>query len=258
MTFPADSALVGGVVPSPNHGERLGRGASGPDMLILHYTGMATAEAAQARLADPQAEVSAHYLVFEDGRILQMVPEGRRAWHAGRACWAGERDVNSRSIGIEIVHPGHPAGGGAPAPYPEPQIEAVIALCRDILARHREIGPQRVLAHSDIAPERKEDPGESFPWERLAAAGIGHHVRAARSGDGRFFSEGDRGQPVEALQAMLALYGYDQPVTGTFDGRTRAVVAAFQRHFRPARVDGVADAATITTLRDLIAALPPR
>ncbi|MDR7036491.1 N-acetylmuramoyl-L-alanine amidase [Methylobacterium sp. BE186] len=244
-----ESPVATGVVPSPNHGERQG---APPDLLILHYTGMETASAALQRLANPVAEVSAHYFVFEDGRAVQMVPEGRRAWHAGAGAWKGERDVNSRSIGIEIAHPGHV--GGLP-PYPDAQIEAVIALGRDIAARWR-IPSERVLAHSDVAPERKEDPGEVFPWDRLARAGLGHHVPAAPIRDGRFFARGDAGQPIEALQAMFGLYGYDLPVTGLFDARTQAVVTAFQRHFRQARVDGVADASTITTLRDLIAALP--
>ncbi|MEH3061478.1 MAG: N-acetylmuramoyl-L-alanine amidase [Methylobacterium radiotolerans] len=250
MSLTPDSPLARRVAPSPNHGAR----RAGPlDMLILHYTGMDSGAAALARLRDPLSEVSAHYLVFEDGGIVQMVPEARRAWHAGAGAWKGETDVNSRSIGIEIVHPGH--AGGLP-PYPEAQVEAVIGLARDILARWP-IPPERVLAHSDVAPERKEDPGEIFPWDRLAAAGVGHRVPPARLQDGRFFARGDAGQPVEALQAMFALYGYDLPVTGLFDARTQAVVTAFQRHFRPARVDGVADASTITTLRDLIAALPP-
>jgi N-acetylmuramoyl-L-alanine amidase len=249
VSLAPDSPLARRVAPSPNHGAR----RAGPlDMLILHYTGMDSGAAALARLRDPLSEVSAHYLVFEDGGTVQMVPEARRAWHAGAGAWKGETDVNSRSIGIEIVNPGH--AGGLP-PYPEAQVEAVIALARDILGRWP-IPPERVLAHSDVAPERKEDPGEIFPWDRLAAAGVGHHVPPARLQDGRFLARGDAGQPVEALQAMFALYGYDLPVTGTFDARTRAVVTAFQRHFRPARVDGVADASTITTLRDLIAALP--
>lgn len=251
MDFLADSPLVAEVLPSPNRGPRIGAGER-PDLLILHYTGMATAEAALARLRDPSAEVSAHYFVFEDGRIVQMVAEAERAWHAGRAAWAGIRDVNSRSIGIEIAHPGH--AGGLP-PYPEAQVQAAIALARDILARNP-IPAAGVLAHSDVAPDRKEDPGEIFPWARLAAAGIGHWTAPAPIRDGRFFAMGDAGEPVEALQAMFALYGYDLPVTGRFDEGTRAVVTAFQRHFRPARVDGVADASTITTLRDLIASRP--
>ena len=249
MSLSPDSAWAEEVVPSPNHGERRG---GRPDMLILHYTGMPDSREALRRLRDPIAEVSAHYLVFEDGRTVQMVPEARRAWHAGRGFWAGETDVNSRSIGIEIAHPGH--AGGLP-PYPEAQIAAVIVLARDILARHA-MSPARVLAHSDVAPERKEDPGETFPWGRFAAEGIGHHAAPAPIRDGRFFARGDVGPPVEALQAMLALYGYDQPVTGEFDAHTHAVITAFQRHFRQARVDGVADSSTITTLRDLIASRP--
>ncbi|KAB1075249.1 peptidoglycan recognition protein family protein [Methylobacterium planeticum] len=249
MSATPESPVARSVVPSPNHGER--RGAP-PDMLILHYTGMESAPVALQRLANPLAEVSAHYFVFEDGRVVQMVPEGRRAWHAGQGAWKGERDINSRSLGIEIAHPGHV--GGLP-PYPEAQIASVIALGRDLVRRWA-IPPERVLAHSDIAPERKEDPGEVFPWDRLAHAGLGHHVPPAPIRDGRFFAQGDSGQPIEALQAMLGLYGYDLPVTGRFDARTHAVVTAFQRHFRQARVDGVADASTIMTLRDLIAAVP--
>ena len=247
MSFKPDSALVAEVVPSPNHGER----RAGPlDMLILHYTGMATAADALRRLCEPSAQVSAHYFVFEDGRIVQMVPEARRAWHAGLGAWQGERDLNSRSIGIEIAHPGHV--GGLP-PYPEAQIASVIALSRDIVAR-RSIPPERVLGHSDVAPERKEDPGEVFPWERLAAEGIGHHVPAVPLRDGDVLATGDTGASIEALQTVFARYGYDQPVTSVFDDRTRAVVTAFQRHFRQARVDGVADPSTVETLRGLIAA----
>jgi len=249
MTLTPDTPLARRVAPSPNHGPRQG---TRPDMLILHYTGMESGAAALARLRDPLGEVSAHYLVFEDGGIVQLVPEAARAWHAGAGAWKGVTDVNSRSIGIEIVHPGH--AGGLP-PYPEAQIAAVTALARDIVSRWA-IPADRVLAHSDIAPGRKEDPGETFPWGRLAADGVGHHVPEVPLRDGRFFAEGDSGQPIEALQAMLALYGYEQPLTGTFDRHMRDVVTAFQRHFRQARVDGIADASTITTLRDLIASRP--
>lgn len=245
-----ESPVATKVVPSPNHGER--RGGRRPDMIILHYTQMASASEALLRLCNPVAEVSAHYLVFEDGRVFQMVPEGRRAWHAGQGAWAGETDINSLSIGIEIANAGHE--GGLP-PYPDEQIAAVIALVRDIAGRWG-IRPERILGHSDIAPARKEDPGEHFPWDRLAAAGLGHWVAPAAIQDGRFFARGDRGQPVEALQAMFALYGYEIPISGEFDETTTAVVTAFQRHFRPLRVDGVADSSTITTLRDLIASRP--
>ena len=235
--------------PSPNHGER--RGAP-TDILLLHYTGMpGPAQAALDSLCYPRSEVSAHYFVFEDGRILSLVPEARRAWHAGAASWAGETDINSRSIGIEIANPGHP--GGLP-PFPEAQIDAVIALCRDILGRHP-IPSHRVLAHSDVAPGRKLDPGERFPWASLAAAGVGHWVEPCGVAGGRLVARGDRGRPVEALQAMLALYGYGITIDGDFGPQTEAVVAAFQRHFRPALVDGVADASTIGTLRNVLGAL---
>ncbi|GJD66653.1 N-acetylmuramoyl-L-alanine amidase [Methylobacterium frigidaeris] len=250
MSLTPDCPVATQVVPSPNHDER----TLPVDALILHYTGMASASEALLRLCNPLAKVSAHYLVFEEGRVVQMVPEARRAWQAGISAWEGVRDMNSRSIGIEIAHPGH-AGDGSLAPYPEAQMASVTALCRDILGRWP-IRADRVLGHSDIAPERKIDPGESFPWEALHRDGIGHWVPPAPIRDGRFFSEGDAGQPIEALQSMFALYGYDVPVSGTFDARTKAVVTAFQRHFRPARVDGVADASTITTLRDLLAAKP--
>jgi N-acetylmuramoyl-L-alanine amidase len=240
------------VFPSPNHGER--KNGKRPDMLVLHYTGMPVTGEALQWLCNPVSQVSAHYFVFEDGRILQLVPEARRAWHAGAGEWAGEGDVNSCSIGIEIANPGHPAGL---PDYPDEQIEAVIALSRDICERWR-IRADRVLAHSDIAPARKIDPGENFPWERLHRAGVGHWTPPAGIGDGRYFSRGDSGQPIEALQAMLGMYGYGVAINGTFDEATEYVVTAFQRHFRPARIDGVADASTITTLRDLIASRPGR
>lgn len=238
------------VFPSPNHGER--RNGRRPDMLILHYTGMPDEGQALQWLCNPVSEVSAHYFIFENGHCLQLVPEERRAWHAGAGSWKGETDLNSASIGIEIANPGHP--GGLP-PFGEAQIASVIRLCRDIVERWG-IRPERVLAHSDIAPSRKQDPGERFPWLRLHEAGVGHYVHPAQMRDGRFFSRGDRGQPVEALQAMLAMYGYGVEITGEFDQATHDVIVAFQRHFRPERVDGVADASTITTLRDLIGSLP--
>jgi N-acetylmuramoyl-L-alanine amidase len=247
-----DSPVARKVFPSPNHGER--RDGRRPDMLLLHYTGMPVEGEALQWLCNPVSEVSAHYFVFEDGGVLQLVPEARRAWHAGVASWAGETDINSCSIGIEIANAGHP--GGLP-PFGEEQVESVIALCRDIASRWG-IPPDRILAHSDVAPGRKLDPGEKFPWDRLHGAGIGHWVAPTPIRDGRFFSRGDEGPPVEALQAMLALYGDGAPLSGRFDEATETVVAAFQRHFRPERVDGIADASTITTLRDLIAARPRR
>ena len=231
---------------SPNCGERL-RPVSA---LVLHYTGMPTSESALERLCSPAAQVSAHYFVEEDGRVLQLVPEERRAWHAGKSFWAGETDMNYASIGIEIVHPGH----DDPRPFPARQIEAVAALCRDICAR-RGIRPERVLAHSDIAVARKIDPGEFFPWDVLAARGVGHFVAPAPPRDGVALALGDVGEAVARLQRRLAAYGYNIAETGVYDEATAEVVAAFQRHFRPARVDGRADASTLETLDKLIAAL---
>ncbi|HVK92708.1 MAG TPA: N-acetylmuramoyl-L-alanine amidase [Mycoplana sp.] len=240
------------VVPSPNHGER--KDGRRPDAIILHYTGMESTDGALAWLCTEESQVSSHYFVYEDGRIAQLVPESRRAWHAGTSRWKGETDINSCSIGIEIANPGHP--GGLPD-YPEEQIASVVELCRNCGERWG-ILPERVLAHSDIAPIRKVDPGENFPWARLHAAGVGYWVEPAPIGGGRFFQRGDEGAPVEALQAMLALYGYAAEITGIFDGGTEGAVAAFQRHFRPARVDGIADFSTIDTLHRLLKSLPER
>jgi N-acetylmuramoyl-L-alanine amidase len=236
--------------PSPNHGERAGDRVA--EMILLHYTGMGTGEGALAWLRTPESQVSAHYVVFEDGTVHQLVAEARRAWHAGKSFWNGEHDINSCSIGIEIVNPGH--DGGYPD-FPARQIEAVVALCRDCVGRWN-IPPERVLAHSDVAPARKCDPGEKFPWRLLYETGVGHWVEPSDVRSGRFFQRGDHGQPIEALQAMLALYGYGVDVTGEFDEATSAVVRAFQRHFRPARVDGIADASTVETLHRLLGALP--
>jgi len=249
--FSPDSPLVAAVVPSPNHKERVGHGL--PDMIVLHYTGMATAAGALERLCSLETpQVSSHYLVYEDGRILQLVPEARRAQHAGVSSWEGETDINSRSVGIEIVNPGHDLGY---PDFPDVQIEAVIALCRDIL-RRRPMRADRVVAHSDVAPSRKQDPGEKFPWARLHAAGVGHWVEPAPLGEARGVSLGDSGAAVAELQAPLAKYGYGIPSIGQFDQPMHDVVVAFQRHFRPARVDGIADGSTVETLRCLLAARP--
>jgi N-acetylmuramoyl-L-alanine amidase len=246
----ADSPVVEEFIASPNYNER--RGFNRPNCVILHYTGMPTGAEALTWLCDPASEVSSHYFVWEDGRVIQLVAEDRRAWHAGRSFWKGESDLNSASIGIEIVNPGHgPAPGVNPPPFPSAQIERVIALVRDIAARHS-IAPERVLAHSDIAPARKIDPGEKFPWDVLARRGVGHWTTPAPITGGAVYRRGQEGPPIRALQALLALYGYGVELTGVYDGQTQTVVAAFQRHFRPARVDGKADASTLATLRALI------
>ncbi|MGK9050546.1 N-acetylmuramoyl-L-alanine amidase [Neorhizobium petrolearium] len=247
--FAADYAGAS-VRPSPNHGERAG--GRKPDMIILHYTGMGTADGALSWLCREESQVSSHYFVHEDGRVVQLVPEERRAWHAGKSSWAGETDINSCSIGIEIANPGHP--GGLPD-FPDKQIEAVAELCRDCGARWK-IPPERVLGHSDVAPIRKVDPGENFPWEKLHAGGVGHWIDPTPISGGRFFQFGESGQPIEALQSMLSLYGYNIEITGIFCERTKGVVEAFQRHFRPQLVDGIADFSTIDTLHRLLKALP--
>jgi N-acetylmuramoyl-L-alanine amidase len=236
-------------IVSPNHGER----RASVDMLVLHYTGMPDAQGAIARLSDPRSEVSSHYLVDHEGVIFELVAEARRAWHAGQSSWHGQTDLNSRSIGIEIDHPGHEGGNPGFGPA---QVEAVIELCRDLVSRWP-IPPARVLAHSDIAPSRKQDPGERFPWERLHRAGIGHFVEPVPLTQGPALGPGDDGTKVGELQILLARYGYAIEATGSYGDETRGVVTAFQRHFRPGRVDGLADASTLATLRELSDALTP-
>jgi N-acetylmuramoyl-L-alanine amidase len=211
------------------------------DALILHYTGMPTAAAALDRLCDPAARVSAHYLIDEDGSVVQLVPEERRAWHAGASVWQGRAGLNDCSIGIELVNPGHEWGY---RPFPDVQYRACVDLCLAIPARWP-IPARRVLAHSDVAPERKQDPGELFDWARLAAAGVGLWPQ---SGSGA-------ARPVDRLQAELARFGYAMAETGHLDDATRTVIAAFQRHFRPDRVDGVPDQATFARLDGLLALL---
>ncbi|MBA3068344.1 MAG: N-acetylmuramoyl-L-alanine amidase [Hyphomonas sp.] len=219
--------------PSPNHDARRHK----VDLLVLHYTGMASGQAALDRMRDPESKVSAHYMVWEDGRIAQLVDEARRAWHAGLSSWQGDDDLNSRSIGIEIVNGGHdfPLPGGGLPPYPDAQIDAVIALSRAILARHA-IPQSRIAAHSDIAPKRKIDPGEHFPWPRLAAAGIGIWPEEA-SGAGCVWMGGDPG----GLNRQLGAIGYDI-------SDVPAALLAFQRRFLPDAVTGLADARTLRRL----------
>lgn len=248
--FQPDTLVVSTVTPSPNSGDR--DGVLAPDMIVLHYTGMADAESAIARLCTAGTDVSAHYVVLEDGNIVQCVPESRRAWHAGASSWGGETDINSHSIGIEIVNRGHDLGY---PDFPLRQIAAVIALCKGIILR-RDIPQHRILAHSDVAPTRKKDPGEKFPWRLLADSGVGHWVAPAPIVRSEHKMLGASGDEVSELQQALARYGYDVPVTGRYDNKTVDVVAAFQRHFRPEQIDGIADASTLTTLNELLATLP--
>jgi N-acetylmuramoyl-L-alanine amidase len=213
--------------PSPNHDARDGQAI---DMLVLHYTGMRTGDEALRRLCDPNSKVSAHYMIEEDGRIFRLVPEDRRAWHAGVACWAGRRDINARSIGIELVNPGHEFGY---RDFTAQQIDSLVILCTDILARHA-IAPERVLGHSDVAPARKQDPGERLDWAALARAGIGLWPVPTATDDA---TAGNAPKAESAFLEQLALFGY-----ATDDAPPQEVIAAFQRHFRPSAVTGQADA----------------
>jgi len=242
-----DSQLVTRIAPSPNFEARLGN--MRPNMLMLHYTGMTCAEKAIMWLSAPESKVSCHYVIDEAGVITQLVPETMRAWHAGVANWANDVDINSHSIGIEVHNGGHDHGY---PDFPEPQMAAVEALCRDILARYR-IEPARVLAHSDVAPRRKRDPGEKFDWARLARAGIGHWVEPAPPGGDDGLGCSDTGNAVMRLHRQLRAYGYWIEAHGFYDEHTEIIVTAFQRHFRPALVNGRADASTIETLDRLIA-----
>ena len=244
--FQPDSSVVERVVPSPNIGERAG--GREPDMIVLHYTGMQTGDAALERLCDPEAKVSSHYLVYENGSTVQMVPEALRASHAGVSSWEGETDTNSRSIGIEIVNPGHDFGYPA---FPSRQIAAVIVLCKGILTRHN-IRRENIVAHSDVAPARKQDPGEKFPWKLLHESGVGLWVEPSPITDWLSLIPGDSGDTVRELQTALSSYGYGISVTGEYDEATKIVVTAFQRHFRPAQVDGMADTSTRDTLARLL------
>lgn len=233
-------------VPSPNIEAR--KGGKIPRFLILHYTGMKSAAAARSWLCDPRSKVSCHYIVDEAGVITQMVDESMRAWHAGVSSWKGERDINSLSIGIEIHNPGHTAGY---PDFPAAQMEAVSDLCRDIIQRHA-MRPEDVLGHSDVAPQRKIDPGEKFDWHFLHRRGIGHWVKPALVRH----QEDEANEEEAGVQRLLKQYGYSTGGDGKADDLYRRCVSAFQRHFRPARVDGIADHSTAETLRRLIAAVP--
>ncbi len=215
--------------PSPNFDER--RAGARIGLIVLHYTGMRSAEAALGRLTDPGSRVSCHYLLDEEGRLYRLVPENRRAWHAGRGGWRQESDVNSVSIGIELQNPGHEWGY---RPFPSPQIDALLELLGTLLRKYR-LEPEAVIAHSDVAPDRKQDPGELFPWPVLARAGLSiwplHPVPA----------------PVDALRARVQLTRIGYRVEPPRCGLAR-VVRAFQRRFRPRRVDGILDTETMGLL----------
>lgn len=241
------------VSPSPNFDAR--PDGVKPELLVLHYTDTVAVADTLAILLDPARKVSAHYVVDEDGTVHSLVDEAARAWHAGVSCWRGLRDVNARSIGIEIQNPGHRCGYRA---FPDAQIDAVAALCREIAARH-DIAPRDVVGHSDVAPSRKRDPGELFPWARLAKEGVGLFPSgvAPRRRVVRDFGPGDRDEAVMAAQNDLARVGYDCPLTGALDETTQSVLVAFQRRYRPARFDGRLDGETQALLTALLAQIFP-
>ncbi len=227
-------------LPSPNHDAR--PPATPIDTLVLHYTGMRSAQAALDRLRDPAARVSSHYVVEEDGAIWRLVPDARRAWHAGVSFWRGHTALNDRSLGIEIVNPGHEFGY---RPFPVLQLAAVCDLCLDLLGRHP-IPPRNIVAHSDIAPERKEDPGELFDWPALAANGVGLWPEGVPD-------RGTGGSPRDAaalreVRAALGDIGFRVAPEGAADAALAAVLRAFQRHWRPEAITGEADAGTLARL----------
>lgn len=245
-----DSPLVSDLFPSPNIEPRF-RNMS-PSFLILHYTGLETVERSLEVLSRPDCKVSCHYVVDVDGRVVQMVAEEMRAWHAGISSWHGETDLNSASIGIEIQNPGH--AHGYPE-FPDSQMRAVIALCQDIIAR-RDIAAERVLAHSDIAPSRKVDPGEKFDWRRLAKEGVGLWVPPEPVDDmEEGLGLGDDGPAVAEARRLLARYGYGLSGEGPIDTELGFVLRAFQLHFRPERIDSRLDRSTSRTIERLIGAL---
>jgi N-acetylmuramoyl-L-alanine amidase len=208
-----DSRFVSSLHPSPNIGPR--NNGLRPSMLIMHYTGMASAARAVDWLSRPESHVSCHYVIDEEGRITQLVAESVRAWHAGVSYWQGETDINSSSIGIEIQNPGHEDGYH---PFPRAQMRGVRDLARDIIARH-DIAPERVLAHSDIAPARKIDPGEKFDWAWLAKVGIGHWVAPfpVAAEDPGVAGPAPHTAETQLMQALLQRYGYDTAGCASFD-----------------------------------------
>jgi N-acetylmuramoyl-L-alanine amidase len=246
MSLIAPDHTLALMCPSPNFGLR--KDGKTICAIILHYTGMETGIAAQDWLCNPQSQVSSHYLIHENGQIIQMVAESSRAWHAGKSYWFGETDINSLSIGIEIVNKGHVLGYKK---FPKSQISSVIKLCQDIIIRY-DIPPAMVLAHSDIAPERKVDPGELFPWRTLYQHGVGVYVAPIPITSGLLLQKGDENAAVRELQTLLQHFGFDSITTGVFDDSTYKNVTAFQRHHRVQKIDGIADVSTVNTLKALL------
>ncbi len=223
---------------SPNFNDR--DPAVALQFIVLHYTGMKTGAEALERLCDPNSEVSSHYLIEEDGRVFQLVDDAKRAWHAGKASWRGITDINSASIGIELVNPGHTHGY---RPFPAAQISALKDLLGELIEKHRLSPIGAIVAHADVAPTRKEDPGELFPWQELAEAGFGVWPEPQPRDYGH---AEDR-----EVQNMLREIGYDCPQTGAYDRETRPSIIAFQRHYEPNNLTGTPERETIARLRAL-------
>lgn len=223
--------------PSPNFNDR--PAGISVDTIIIHYTGMKTAEDALARLSDPAAEVSAHYLINESGDCHQLVNPDKRAWHAGVSSWQGRDNLNHSSIGIELVNPGHEFGY---QPFPERQIDTLLHLLQHL--SHYQVPVHRYLGHSDIAPTRKQDPGELFPWRRLADAGYGVMPKADGSSMDVVACEDDEGIAVTEMKKAVAQIGFSIPPGDRFCTETKSVIEALQRHWRPSAVNGVYDAGT--------------
>lgn len=234
---------------TPNYDAR-GGSSYEVSILVLHYTGMKTARAALGRMCDPNAKVSAHWCIDEEGTIYKLVSEKMRAWHAGISCWREQTLINDISLGIELVNPGHAFGY---RPFPSVQINALIKLMRDILTRY-DIPKRNIVGHSDIAPNRKNDPGELFEWKRLAAEGIGlwpNKILVAQP-DLETLVKGSSGIKVLELQKKFLRFGYGLKVDGLYNKETEFIVKAFQRHFRQSSVNGTADTLTQVTLENLL------
>jgi len=231
--------------PSPNFDER----TLPISLLVLHYTGMETGVIALERMCDPEAKVAAHYMVEEDGRVFRLIDESKRAWHAGVSSWGGETNINSASIGIEIVNGGHDFGL---PDFPSEQIKAVISLCQDVMKRNN-ISDFGVVAHSDIAPTRKQDPGEKFPWAKLADANIGIWPEVKTKDQRILLSKQDNHEnQIKRVQGALKYLGYGIGVNGNLDSATLSVIETFQRRYRPFKVDGLLDVETLALLTLLV------
>lgn len=242
-TFTPDSKYVNSVSPAFNFNKRKKQ----IDILLYHYTAMKNANKALQWLCCKQSKVSCHYFIFKDGRIIQLVPEKLRAYHAGLSYWRGKGDINSSSIGIEIDNDGTEH-------FTKKQMRSLVKLSKDIIKRHK-ILPQNILAHSDVAPLRKQDPGKFFNWQWLAKQNIGHFVKAVSMKNEKKYKRGQKNNAIKKCQMLLSLYGYECKANGYFSKQTQAVVKAFQRHHRQAKIDGVLDFSTRQTLENLCAAL---